>query len=113
MRLRMRTIDLQLIRGVHGIIRAGGSQRHGEHGSESGEPVENLYCKSWPIQTSDHGGPPTKLVFDEAGRSAVVCQSIVVEGAIISGIDGSVIGQNVGMHSYCDRGGRNSPHRQI
>ena len=34
--------------------------------------------------------------------------SIVAEGAIISGggIDGSVIGQNMGMHSYCHRGGR-------
>ena len=34
---------------------------------------------------------------------------MVGEGAISSGsgIDGSVIGQNVGMHSYCHRGGRN------
>lgn len=69
----------------------------------------NFYCKSWPIRTSDYGGPPPKLVFDQASRSGVASDSIVAEGAIISGsgIDGSVINPNVGMHSYCHRGGRN------
>ena len=69
----------------------------------------NLYCKSWPIRTSDYGGPPPKLVFDETSRSGAARHFIVTEGASISGsgIDGSVIGQNVGMHSYCHRGGRN------
>jgi glucose-1-phosphate adenylyltransferase len=68
----------------------------------------DLYNKSRPIQTLGYGGPPPKFVFDEASRTGVGINSIDTEGTIISGsrIDGSVIGQNMGMHSYCHRGGR-------
>jgi glucose-1-phosphate adenylyltransferase len=50
-----------------------------------------------------YGGPPPKFVFDEAGRTGVAINSIVAEGTIISGsrVSGSVIGQNVRIHSYC------------
>ena len=56
-----------------------------------------------------YGGQPPKLVFDQASRSGVASSFIVTEGAISSGsgIDGSVIGHNVGMHNYRHRGGRN------
>lgn len=66
-------------------------------------PSLNLYNKSWPIRTLGYGGPPPKFVFDEAGRVGVAINSIVAEGTIISGsrIYGSVIGQNVRIHSYC------------
>lgn len=67
-------------------------------------PSLNLYNKSWPIRTLGYGGPPPKFVFDEAGRVGVAVNSIVAEGTIISGskIYGSVIGQNVRIHSYCN-----------
>ena len=66
-------------------------------------PSLNLYNKSWPIRTLGYGGPPPKFVFDEASRTGVAINSIVAEGTIISGsrISGSVIGQNVRIHSYC------------
>lgn len=66
-------------------------------------PSLNLYNKSWPIRTLGYGGPPPKFVFDEAGRTGVAINSIVAEGTIISGsrVSGSVIGQNVRIHSYC------------
>jgi len=66
-------------------------------------PSLNLYNKSWPIRTLGYGGPPPKFVFDEAGRTGVAINSIVAEGTIISGsrIYGSIIGQNVRIHSYC------------
>lgn len=66
-------------------------------------PSLNLYNRSWPIRTLGYGGPPPKFVFDEGGRTGVAINSIVAEGTIISGsrIYGSVIGQNVRIHSYC------------
>ena len=66
-------------------------------------PSLNLYNRSWPIRTLGYGGPPPKFVIDEAGRTGVAINSIVAEGTIISGsrIYGSVIGQNVRIHSYC------------
>jgi len=66
-------------------------------------PSLNLYNKNWPIRTLGYGGPPPKFVFDEAERVGVAINSIVAEGSIVSGsrIYGSVIGQNVRIHSYC------------
>jgi glucose-1-phosphate adenylyltransferase len=66
-------------------------------------PSFNLYNWRWPIRTLGYGGPPPKFVFDEKERRGVAINSIVAEGTIISGshISGSVIGQNVRVHSYC------------
>ena len=66
-------------------------------------PTFNLYNRSWPIRTVSYGDPPAKFVFDEEGRRGTAINSIVAEGTIISGstVRGSVIGQNVRIHSYC------------
>ncbi len=66
-------------------------------------PTFNLYNRSWPIRTVSYGDPPAKFVFDEEGQRGTAINSIVAEGTIISGstVRGSVIGQNVRIHSYC------------
>ncbi len=66
-------------------------------------PGFNLYNRSWPIRTVSYGDPPAKFVFDEEERRGMALNSIVAEGTIISGslVRGSVIGQNVRIHSYC------------
>ncbi len=66
-------------------------------------PTFNLYNRSWPIRTVSYGDPPAKFVFDEEGRRGMALNSIVAEGTIISGstVRGSVIGQNVRIHSFC------------
>ncbi len=66
-------------------------------------PTFNLYNRSWPIRTVSYGDPPAKFVFDEEGHRGMALDSIVAEGTIISGsmVRGSVIGQNVRIHSYC------------
>lgn len=65
-------------------------------------PSFNLYNQSWPIRTMGSGDPPAKFVFDEEGRRGEGINSIVGEGTIVSGslVRGSVIGQNVRIHSY-------------
>ncbi len=66
-------------------------------------PTFNLYNRSWPTRTVSYGDPPAKFVFDEEGHRGMALNSIVAEGTIISGsiVRGSVIGQNVRIHSYC------------
>jgi len=66
------------------------------------DPSLNLYNQSWPIRTVSYSDPPAKFAFDENGRRGMALNSIVAEGAIITGslIRNSVIGRNVRIHSY-------------
>lgn len=67
-------------------------------------PVFNLYNREWPLHTSDYDDPPVKFVFNEEGRRGMAVDSIVSDGAIVSGgaVINSVLGRNVFIHSYSE-----------
>jgi glucose-1-phosphate adenylyltransferase len=67
-------------------------------------PMLNLYNHAWPIRSVLLQYPPVKFVFDQEGRSGLAVNSIVANGAIISGgrVRDSVVFNNVFVHSYCD-----------
>jgi len=67
-------------------------------------PMLNLYNHAWPIRSVLLQYPPVKFVFDQTGRSGMAMNSIVANGAIISGgmVRDSVVFNNVFVHSYCD-----------
>ncbi|HEU4344960.1 MAG TPA: glucose-1-phosphate adenylyltransferase [Candidatus Binatia bacterium] len=66
------------------------------------DPSFNLYNRSWPLRTTDFGDPPAKFVFDWHDRKGMALNSIVAQGAIISGslVRNCVVGRNVRIHSY-------------
>lgn len=66
------------------------------------DPSFNLYNRSWPLRTTDFGDPPAKFVFDWHDRKGTALNSIVTQGAIISGslVRNCVVGRNVRIHSY-------------
>jgi glucose-1-phosphate adenylyltransferase len=68
------------------------------------DPLFNLYDKRWPIRTYQPQLPPAKTVFADFNRSRVgeILQSIVAQGAIISGgkVNHSIISHQVHIHSY-------------
>ncbi len=49
------------------------------------EPLFNLYDADWPIYTQWQNDPPAKTVFDEDGRRASVVDSMLCQGAVVSG----------------------------
>jgi len=51
------------------------------------EPEFNLYDKSWPTYTLWHNDPPAKTVLDEADRRAVVVDSLMCPGVVVSGAE--------------------------
>ncbi|MBW7874813.1 MAG: glucose-1-phosphate adenylyltransferase [Candidatus Cloacimonetes bacterium] len=65
-------------------------------------PVFNLYNKDWPIRCEVKNSPPAKFVHLGPHRTGQAINSIVCEGAIISGatIKDSVISSDVHVHSY-------------
>jgi glucose-1-phosphate adenylyltransferase len=67
-------------------------------------PLLNLYNPAWPIRSAILQYPPVKFVFDAEGRCGMAINSIVANGAIISGgrVRDSVIFNNVFVHSFCD-----------
>lgn len=67
-------------------------------------PMLNLYNHAWPIRSVLLQYPPVKFVFDSAGRCGHAVDSIVANGAIISGgkVQNSVVFNNVFVHSFCD-----------
>jgi glucose-1-phosphate adenylyltransferase len=67
-------------------------------------PMLNLYNHAWPIRSVVLQYPPVKFVFDQEGRCGMAMNSIVGNGAIISGgrVRNSVVFNNVFVHSYCD-----------
>jgi len=68
-------------------------------------PEFNLYDPEWPLRTYQVQAPPAKFVFaDEGRRCGHALDSIISAGCIISGsrIEGSVLGPNVRVHSFCE-----------
>ena len=67
-------------------------------------PMLNLYNHAWPIRSVMLQYPPVKFVFDAEGRCGHAVDSIVANGAIISGgrVRDSVVFNNVFVHSFCD-----------
>lgn len=66
-------------------------------------PLLNLYNHAWPIRSVMLQYPPVKFVFDLEGRAGMALNSILANGAIISGgrVLNSVVFNNVFVHSYC------------
>jgi glucose-1-phosphate adenylyltransferase len=64
-------------------------------------PSLNLYNRQWPVRTISYPDPPAKFTFDEDSRRGQAIDSIVAEGAILSGgvVRNSVLGRNVRVHA--------------
>lgn len=67
-------------------------------------PQLNLYDREWPIRTYMEQWPPAKSVFDSEERRGLVIDSIISNGAIISGssIRRCVISPGVKVNSYAE-----------
>lgn len=65
-------------------------------------PSFNLYNLEWPIYTRQSISPPAKFVREATGKPGTAVDSIVANGAVISGgtVSGSVLGHDV----YVDAG---------
>ena len=68
----------------------------------STDPILNLYDRDWPIHTYQPPMPPPKFVHAEAGRRGAAYDSIVCQGAIVSGgqVFRSILSPGVRIHSY-------------
>ncbi|MDO9462275.1 MAG: sugar phosphate nucleotidyltransferase, partial [Deltaproteobacteria bacterium] len=66
-------------------------------------PSFNLYNRRWPLRTATYATPPVKLIYDQYGREAMVRDSLIAGGAIISGgeIKNSILGRHVFVGSRC------------
>ncbi|MHB2022294.1 MAG: glucose-1-phosphate adenylyltransferase [Mycobacteriales bacterium] len=64
-------------------------------------PVFNLYNRAWPILTNMPPLPPAKFVHDQPGRMGAAVDSLVSNGAIVSGatVRRSVLSPGVRVHS--------------
>jgi glucose-1-phosphate adenylyltransferase len=67
-------------------------------------PMLNLYDQIWPIRTYMEQSPPAKMIFDEGERRGLAINSIISNGAIISGsrVFRSVISPGVKVNSFCE-----------
>jgi glucose-1-phosphate adenylyltransferase len=69
------------------------------------EPLFNLYDRKWPIRTLPLFDPPAKMVFagkEESGRVGTALDSVVCNGAIVSGgrVERSIISRGVRINSF-------------
>lgn len=66
-------------------------------------PSFNLYNWQWPLRTATYATPPVKLIYDQYGREAVVRDSLLTGGTIVSGgeMRNSIVGRNVFVGSRC------------
>jgi glucose-1-phosphate adenylyltransferase len=66
------------------------------------DPILNLYDQDWPIHTFQPPYPPPKFVHTEGDRRGAAFNSIVCQGAIISGgqVYRSIVSPGVKIHSY-------------
>ena len=66
------------------------------------DPILNLYDRDWPIHTYQPPYPPPKFVHTEADRRGAAYNSIVCQGAIISGgqVYRSILSPGVRINSY-------------
>lgn len=67
-------------------------------------PQLNLYDKDWPVRTYMEQWPPAKTVFDDGDRRGIAMNSIISNGAIISGskVVRSVLSPGVKVNSFSD-----------
>jgi len=67
-------------------------------------PILNLYDKEWPIRTYMEQWPPAKFIHNEEGRRGIAINSLIANGAIISGgyVEESVISPGVKVNSYSE-----------
>ncbi len=67
-------------------------------------PQLNLYDRDWPIRTNMEQWPPAKTVFDDDDRRGIAINSIISNGAIISGsrVVRSIISPGVKVNSFSD-----------
>jgi glucose-1-phosphate adenylyltransferase len=66
------------------------------------DPILNLYDQDWPIHTYQPPYPPPKFVHTEGDRRGAAFNSIVCQGAIISGgqVYRSIVSPGVRINSY-------------
>jgi glucose-1-phosphate adenylyltransferase len=66
------------------------------------DPILNLYDQDWPIHTYQPPYPPPKFVHTDADRRGAAFNSIVCQGAIISGgqVYRSIVSPGVRVNSY-------------
>ncbi|MGC8640630.1 MAG: glucose-1-phosphate adenylyltransferase [Isosphaeraceae bacterium] len=66
------------------------------------EPILNLYDQEWPIHTYFRPSPPPKFVHTDPDRRGAAFNSIVCQGAIVSGgqVFRSIISPDVRVNSY-------------
>jgi glucose-1-phosphate adenylyltransferase len=66
------------------------------------DPILNLYDRDWPIHTHQPPYPPPKFVHTEGDRRGAAYNSVVCQGAIISGgqVFRSIVSPGVRVHSY-------------
>ncbi|MGO9470995.1 MAG: glucose-1-phosphate adenylyltransferase [Isosphaeraceae bacterium] len=66
------------------------------------DPILNLYDQEWPIHTYQPPYPPPKFVHTEGDRRGAAFNSIVCQGAIISGgqVYRSIVSPDVRINSY-------------
>ena len=66
------------------------------------DPILNLYDRDWPIHTYQPPMPPPKFVHAQPTRKGSACDSIVCQGAIVSGgqVFRSILSPGVRIHSY-------------
>ena len=66
------------------------------------DPVFDLYNRQWPILTWQEPQPPAKFVHDVEGRRGRALNSLVTNGAIVSGgtVRQSVLSADVRVHSH-------------
>jgi glucose-1-phosphate adenylyltransferase len=67
-------------------------------------PIFSLYNQEWPIFTSNWPLPPAKTVHEGPGRTGMAVNSLVSDGAIISGstVRRSVLSPLVRVNSYAE-----------
>lgn len=70
----------------------------------SHHPVFNFYNMEWPILTWYFPDPPAKFVHDREGRRGVAIDSVVANGAVVSGgvARRSILGPRVRVNSYSE-----------
>jgi len=66
------------------------------------EPILNLYDRNWPIHTFQPPYPPPKFVHSDPDRRGMALNSVVCQGAIVSGGQAhrSILSPGVRLNSY-------------
>jgi len=68
------------------------------------EPVFNFYNDEWPIYTWQFPWPPAKFVHDQDGRRGSAIDSLIANGAVVSGglVKRSIISPQVRVNSFAE-----------